>query len=159
LPRVENGYNTPRRFAVDLHYPSGVHVRVEPSESVNGIRFQGEQGRIFVNRGRLSGAPVEELAHRPLPPDAIRLGPAGGHWGPDTYVHLVHFLDCIRAGAKPIANVESQHRSASVCHLANISMRLGRKLNWNAERERCIGDAEADALLSRPQRAGYALPA
>jgi predicted dehydrogenase len=159
LPRVENGYNTPRRFAVDLHYPSGVHVRVEPSESVNGIRFQGEQGRIFVNRGRLSGAPVEELAHRPLPPDAIRLGPAGGHWGPDTYVHLVHFLDCIRAGAKPIADVESQHRSASVCHLANISMRLGRKLNWNAERERCIGDAEADALLSRPQRAGYALPA
>lgn len=159
LPRVENGYNTPRRFAVDLHYPGGVDVHVEPSESVNGIRFQGEQGRIFVNRGRLSGAPAEEMARRPLPPDAIRLGPASSHWGPDTYVHLVHFLDCIQAGAAPIADVESQHRSASVCHLANISMRLGRKLNWNAEREKFIGDGEADGWLSRPQRAGYELPA
>jgi predicted dehydrogenase len=159
LPQIENGYNTPRSFAIDLHYPGGIQVHVEPSETVNGIRFEGEQGRIFVNRGRLTGAPAEELSQRPLPPDAERLGPAKTHWGPDTYAHLLHFLDCIDEGAAPIADVESQHRSASVCHLANISLRLGRKLDWDAARETFVGDAEADAMLSRPRRAGYELKA
>lgn len=159
LPRIENGYNTPRKFAVDFDYPDGVRIHVEPSETVNGIRFEGDQGRIFVNRGRLTGKPVEELARRPLPPDAVRFGPAKTHWGPDTYAHLVHFLDCIAAGAAPIAEVETQHRSASACHLANISLRLGRKLHWNAQRERFLDDPEADSMLSRPRRAGYELPA
>ena len=157
LPQIENGYNTPRRFAIDLHYPGGIHVHVEPSETVNGIRFEGERGRIFVNRGRLTGAPVEELAHRPLPSNAVRLGPPKTHWGPDTYAHLLHFLDCIDEGVAPIADVESQHRAASACHLANISLRLGRKLAWDAKREAFIGDAQANAMLSRPRRAGYEL--
>jgi predicted dehydrogenase len=157
LPQIENGYNTPRHFAIDLQYPGGIHVHVEPSETVNGIRFEGERGRIFVNRGRLTGAPVEELARRPLPPDAERLGPAKTHWGPDTYAHLLHFLDCVDEGVAPIADVESQHRAASACHLANISLRLGRKLAWDAERETFIGDAQANAMLCRPRRAGYEL--
>jgi predicted dehydrogenase len=159
LPQIENGYNTPRRFAFDLHYPGEVQVHVELSHSANGIRFEGEQGRIFVNRGRLTGAPVEELAARPLPADAVRLGPAKSHWGPDTYAHLLHFLDCIHEGIAPLADVESQHRSASVCHLANIALRLGRKLHWDAQQEAFLSDPEANALLSRPRRAGFELPA
>lgn len=159
LPQIENGYNTPRRFAFNLHYPGEVQVHVELSDSANGIRFEGEQGRIFVNRGRLTGAPVEELAARPLPPAAVRLGPAKRHWGPDTYAHLLHFLDCINEGIAPLADVESQHRSASVCHLANIALRLGRKLHWDAQQEAFLSDPEANALLSRPRREGFELPA
>jgi hypothetical protein len=43
----------------------------------------------------------------------------------------------------------------STCHLANISMRLGRKLQWNPETEFFINDTEADAMLKREQRKGY----
>ena len=100
LPQIENGYNTLRRFAFDLHYPDEVQVHVELSESANGIRFEGEQGRIFVNRGRLTAA-RSKSSPRPLPPGSVQLGPAKSHWGPDTYAHLRHFLDCIHEGVAP----------------------------------------------------------
>ncbi|HVX15488.1 MAG TPA: Gfo/Idh/MocA family oxidoreductase [Pirellulales bacterium] len=155
LPEVANGYNTPRRFTVDFTYPDEVVVQVRLSEEKNGILFEGDEGRIFVNRGRLSGAPVERLAHDPLPASAIRLDNGTRCWGTANYIHLREFLDCIRTGRQPISDVASQHRSVTACHLANISMRLGRPLRWNAQRERFDDDVEADALLSRPQRRGY----
>jgi len=155
LPNVENGFNTPRRFEVELAYPDGVKVQVETSEIENGITFEGDEGRVFVNRGRVSGKPVEELARRPLGPDALRLCPVKVAWGTPTLIHVLHFFDCIETGCAPISDVASQHRSATACHLANIALRLGRKLTWDAAREQIVGDAEASAMLSRPQREPY----
>jgi myo-inositol 2-dehydrogenase/D-chiro-inositol 1-dehydrogenase len=155
MPCIENGYNTPRRFTVDFTYPGNVLVQVRLSEEQNGILFEGDAGRIFVNRGRLTGKPVERLAHDPLPPSAIRLDNGTRYWGTANYVHLREFLDCIRTNKRPISDVASQHRSATACHLANLSMRLGRKLYWDAQAERFPRDDEANALLSRPQRRGY----
>jgi hypothetical protein len=51
--------------------------------------------------------------------------------------------------------VEIGHRTASACHLANIAIQTGRTLRWNPETERFVGDAGANAMLSRPSRAGY----
>ena len=51
--------------------------------------------------------------------------------------------------------VESGHRVATVCHLANLSLRLGRKLRWDAGREEIIGDTEASRELVRPYRAPW----
>jgi hypothetical protein len=48
--------------------------------------------------------------------------------------------------------LESGHQIATVCHLANISMRTGNKLNWDAAKEEIIGDARASAMLERPYR-------
>ncbi|HVA48950.1 MAG TPA: Gfo/Idh/MocA family oxidoreductase [Pirellulales bacterium] len=155
LPQIANGYNTPREFAVDYAYPGGVAVRVKVSEEENGILFKGDEGRIFVNRGRLAGKPVERLRLDPLPASAVRLDNETRYWGTATYIHLREFLDCIRTGKQPISDVISQHRSAAACHLANISMRLGRALQWDSRREEFLGDAEADSLVSRGQRAGY----
>jgi myo-inositol 2-dehydrogenase/D-chiro-inositol 1-dehydrogenase len=55
----------------------------------------------------------------------------------------------------PISDVAGQHRSATACHLANIALRLGRKLTWDASREQIVGDSEASTMLNRPQRAPY----
>jgi hypothetical protein len=77
------------------------------------------------------------------------------YWGTANYIHLREFLDCIRTGKRPISGVESQHRSATACHLANLSMRLGRALRWEAAQERFIDDEQANAMLSRPQRRDY----
>lgn len=155
MPDTQNGYNTPRRFTVDFTYPGNVLVQVRLSEEQNGILFEGDEGRIFVNRGRLTGKPIERLARDPLPPSAIRLDNGTRYWGTANYIHLREFMDCIRTNKRPISDVASQHRSATACHLANISMRLGRKLRWDAQAERCLRDDHADALLTRPQRRGY----
>lgn len=155
LPDVPNGYNTPRRFTVDLAYPGGIPVHVRLSEHANGILFEGDEGRIFVNRGRLTGGPVERLARCPLPADAIRLGNGTTKWGTATYIHMLEFFGCVRTGKPPISDVASQHRTATACHLANISMRLGRPLRWDPTSERCPDDPAANALLDRPQRAPY----
>jgi hypothetical protein len=53
--------------------------------------------------------------------------------------------------------VEAAHRSASICHLANIAMRLGRKINWDPAAEKFVNDAEANRMVSRPMRAPWGL--
>lgn len=69
--------------------------------------------------------------------------------------HIRDFLTCIRSRKQPIADLESGHRSVTACHLANLSLRLGRKLQWDPARESIIGDAEAEAALVRPYRAPW----
>jgi predicted dehydrogenase len=66
--------------------------------------------------------------------------------------HARNFLDCIKTRRQPIAPVEDGHRVATACHLANISLRLGRKIEWDAEREEIVGDTEAAAWLDRSYR-------
>jgi hypothetical protein len=69
--------------------------------------------------------------------------------------HARNFLDCVRSRQDPISDLEGAHRVVTACHLANLSLRLGRKLRWDAQRESVIGDAEAQALLERPYRAPW----
>lgn len=69
--------------------------------------------------------------------------------------HVRNFLDCVRSRAQPISDLESGHRVATACHLANLSLRLGRKIRWNAEREEVADDREAAAQLVRPYRAPW----
>jgi predicted dehydrogenase len=140
-----NSFNTPAEFTVDFMYPGDVLLEVVLGDE--GVLFEGDAGRLYVNRGRIAGKPVEELAERPLPADAIKLYQSADHMG--------NFFDCIKSRETPISDVVSQHRSVSACHLANISLRLGRKLNWDAAKEEFVGDAEANAMLSQPQRAPY----
>ena len=67
-------------------------------------------------------------------------------------LHARNFLDCVKSRAEPVSDLESAHRVATVCHLANIALRLGRRLRWDAEREEIVGDAEAARQLVRPYR-------
>ena len=161
MPHIDNGYNTPGSFTVDYEYPGGIKVHVQTSKKENGILFEGDRGRIFVNRGKLTGKPVEDLAQNPLPADAIRYRHNEPFWGTGgwTAVHLRDFFSCIKSGLQPISDINSQHRAATACHLANISLRLGRPVSWNAEREGFVNDPEASAFLSRARRDASSLPA
>ncbi|HEY2157475.1 MAG TPA: Gfo/Idh/MocA family oxidoreductase [Isosphaeraceae bacterium] len=69
--------------------------------------------------------------------------------------HARDFLDAIRSRRDPISDLEGGHRVATACHLANLSLRLGRKLRWDADRETIPGDPEAAAMLERPYRAPW----
>ena len=68
---------------------------------------------------------------------------------------MENFFDCVRTRAEPVAPVCIEHRTSTACHLANISMRLKRKIAWDPVKEEIVGDAEANACLKREQRAPY----
>lgn len=67
-------------------------------------------------------------------------------------LHARNFLDCVKTRQRPIADVEDGHQITTACHLANISLRVGRKLRWDPEKEEILGDREANAMLVRPYR-------
>ena len=67
-------------------------------------------------------------------------------------LHVRNFIDCVKTRQRPVADVADGHAVATACHLANISLRTGRKLQWDAEKETILGDKEAAAMLTRPYR-------
>lgn len=163
FPNVKNGYDVATNFWAEYTYPSGVVMTVK-DQGRNGIMFVGDGGRIFVNRGTISGKPVEELKDSPLPRRDFNIYSHDNLDRPermgklDAIVnHMGNFFDCIETRERPISDIESQHRSVSTCHLGNISMWEQRELTWNPEREEFVGDVAANRRLSREQRAGYEL--
>jgi predicted dehydrogenase len=74
-------------------------------------------------------------------------------------VHMLDFLKARENRGKPVADIEQGHISTASCILANLSMKLGRSLAWDAAKHEVVGDAEATKLLKRPYRAAYAHPA
>jgi hypothetical protein len=71
--------------------------------------------------------------------------------------HVRNFLDCVKSRNKPNADVEEGHLTAAMCHVGNISTRLGRSLRWDAEKEEFIGDKEANQWLSKAYRKPWKL--
>ena len=86
--------------------------------------------------------------------------PAELEYGRDpTDRHIVNFLECVRSGERPNADIEEGHLSTALCHLANISLRVGsRKLEYDAERERFRNDDEANGLVKRTYREAWTIP-
>lgn len=165
FPTVKNGYNVAVDFFARYRYPNGVEMTVSDTGR-NGIMFTGTTGRLFVNRGTISGKPVEELTDNPLPRDAFKVYPHDNLDRPkrmgklDSIInHMGNFFDCTRTREQPISDVVSQHRSVSTCHIGNISMRLGRPLQWDSQKEQFAGDDEANTWLSRTQRKGFEIEA
>ncbi len=161
FPNVKDGYNVPLDFEATIGYANGVVMTVKDSGD-NGILFTGDAGRLFVNRGKITGAPVEALEKNPLPRtdwraydyDNLDRPPRAGKL--DAIVnHMGNFFDCIESRRRPLSDIESQHRSISTCHLANISMRLERPLEWDPTEEAFVKDPEADRWLKREQRVGF----
>jgi hypothetical protein len=73
----------------------------------------------------------------------------------DLPAHHQNFLDCIRTGAKPNADIEEGHLSAALAHLGNIVCRTGRTIQFDPKAEQIVGDAEANALVKRKYREGH----
>lgn len=159
LPTISNGYNTPPSPIVDMQYPGDVLVRVT-SGGDHGVLIVGELGRIFVDRGKLTGKPIEqqdadEKLKAPVLEAAEKLFRGNTAKMGD---HMGNFFEAFMYGKHPVSDVVSQHRVVTACHLANLSMRLGRKLAWDAAKEQFVGDSQADSWLTREQRAGYEIP-
>lgn len=149
-PVVADRYNTATRFNIHVAMPGGVKILIT-SEGDNGVLFEGEKGRFFVNRGKITGKPVEELQDNPLPEGAIEKV----YGGKVSENHTHNFTEAMKARKQPISDVWSHNRMLEICHLANIAMRLGRALTWDPKKRQIVGDAQANGFLSRESRKGY----
>ena len=114
----------------------------------DAVTFIGEKGKIHVTRGKIT-SDLPELLKTELTSGGVRL--------PVSKDHYVNFLECVKTRERPICDVEIGHRTATVCHLGNISIRLGRKLQWDPAKEQIVGDADAAAMLTRPYREPWKL--
>ena len=137
--------------------------------SLAGVQFCGTKGVLAASRGGYELVPDMKIAPEsaippwstpPGHPQPARITPEprtearkGTGTSPEPMdLHAQHFLDCVRTRQRPVADVEDGHQVATACHLANISMQVGRKLTWDAEKEEIVGDREAAAKLVRPYR-------
>jgi predicted dehydrogenase len=160
-PPLPNGYTTPPEFEATLQWANGVTqiVKTTPDDTPyggvikpdgqrNGLRFEGTDGWLWVNRSDLK-ASTDEIIETPLPDNAARLEVSNDHMG--------NFFTCVRSRKNPMAPVEAGHRSASVGHLIVIALRTGRKFQWDPAREVFVGDGakEGNAHLAREMRKPY----
>ena len=150
FPTVNDQYNAATEFKIKVDMPNDVEMIIT-SEGDNGILFEGTEGRFFVNRGKIVGAPVEALKDNPLPEDAIEKV----YGGKVSANHTANFIEAMNSRKQPISDVWSHNRMLEICHLSNISMRLGRDLKWDPKKREIIDDAQANSFLSRENRKGY----
>ncbi|VTS06551.1 Gfo/Idh/MocA family protein [Tuwongella immobilis] len=141
-----NSYNCHPNFKVTYTYANGTEV-IAQSGGENGVLFEGENGTIFVSRGTIR-ASDKKLLEEPLGKDAIRLEVTNGH--------MNNFMECLSTRKKPICNVEVGASSVIVCHTGVIATRLGKALTWDPATHR-FGEAEANAMISRPMRKPWKL--
>jgi predicted dehydrogenase len=126
-----------------------------PYDRDHGVAFHGNNGVLVVDRGGWEVYPEMERAGRARRYREIgvpRQSAGGGE------SHQKNFVDCMRSRQRPVSDVEIGHNSMIACHLGNIAFRLGRQVKWDVEREKFIGDTEAQAHVMRKYRAPWKLP-
>lgn len=166
FPSSSDGFNVAIDYHTVFKYANGVTLTVLDSPqgdyNRNGVMFEGENGRIFVNRGAIAGKAVDELERKPLTRGDFKLYSSDNLDRPERSGkidsiknHMGNFYDCTITRKLPISDIQSQHRSATLCHLGNISQRLGTPLKWDPEAEKFIDSPAADKMLRRDQRKGY----
>ena len=150
-------------FKVEAKYANGVNMIIS-GEFPNGVRFEGDEGWIFVSRGDTGvtasdpGSQGNTEAFKASDPKILQsvIGPDEIHLYESQEQHG-NWLDCIKSRKQPVAPAEIAHRSTSACLVAHIAMKLPRKLYWDPVNERFKNDDEANGMLSRPQRYPYGI--
>jgi predicted dehydrogenase len=156
---IPGGYTAPGEYEVEYTYANGVRHRCvsttvnnifgakgrdpKPGELPHGVKFEGPDGWLYVTRGKIE-ASKPELLKDPVTEKEGQMYVSDDHMG--------NFFECVKTRKQPICDAEIGHRSASLCHLGVIALRLGRKLKWDPAMEQFVGDKEANGHLSREQR-------
>ncbi len=140
-------FNTADNVDVTWTYASGteIHCKTEPQPR---CEFIGTRGRLLVGRGHLETTP-ESLMDVTFTDSDERLTVSDDH--------MANFLEGVLSRTTTICPVDVGHRTANICHIGNIALLLGRRLEWDAAQERFVDDDEANTMLSRPVRAPWSL--
>jgi hypothetical protein len=131
-------------------YPDDVTMIVGQKEDdvPQGTTFIGSEGRVFVNRGKLTSDPPEILKTERKSSD-VKLY--------DSRDHHRNFLESVASRERPICDVEIGHHSAVACHLGNIAARTKKTIVWDSAKEEIVGDSELAGMVARPYREPWKL--
>jgi predicted dehydrogenase len=158
---IPGGYTTPPEFEATLTWDNGITQIVKttvddtpfggvvkPDGQRNGVRIEGTNGWIWVNRSSIE-ASDPALIDTPLQNPAIKLEVSDDH--------MANFFEAVRSRKDPVCPVEGGHQSAVVGHLIVIALRTGRSLKWDPAKEVFVGEgaAEANTHLAREMRKPY----
>ena len=159
---LENGFNAATEFHIDLKFANDALINVNnwyqsedgKTKFGNGILFVGDRGRIFVNRERLTGKPVEELTeddNKKLDEAIVKL-----YKGMPFTGHMGNFFDCLKGDRNdPVSDVYSHHRTMTSCHMCNIMLMVGETLKYDPVKEVFVGNDTANQLMKRQSRVTY----
>jgi myo-inositol 2-dehydrogenase/D-chiro-inositol 1-dehydrogenase len=152
-------WNVHGDFMVKAEYDNGI-VMLTSGGYPNGIRYEGTEGWIWVSRGNYQASSSDPVAQgnnakaldasdpkilkSEIGENEIRLIRSDEHHG--------NWLGAIQGKNELLTPVEVGHRACSVCLVSHIAMKMGRKLEWDARKEKFVNDKEANSHLSRPQR-------
>jgi hypothetical protein len=129
-------------------YKDGIIMTHERWEWSNAVLFVGTEGELRIARGKLETNPASIK-------DKV-IGETQKHVYKSEN-HYKDFLSSIRTRNKPVCDVETGHRTASVCNIGNIAYQLKRPLTWDPQKEEFKKDKEATALLGRPMLNEWAI--
>lgn len=135
-------------IAEDYHfeflYANGVRM-ICSTNGPRGVKFEGDAGWVFVHiHGGNLEASTPGLLKEVIGPNELHLGRSPNHHD--------NFIQAVKTRGTPFASCEIGHRSATMCHLANIAMLTGKKLKWDPVAERITNDDEAQRMTCRPPR-------
>ncbi len=150
-PPAGSLFNTTLESEFRCRYANGVELICKTSQKYGlGVRFEGTEGMLESTAyGWGARSEPASLISAKYPSGKLRYDA--------TTAHVRNFLDCIKSREEPAAPAEVGHRSASLCHLGNIALRLGRSVQWDPRAERFVGDDQANQMLERPLRAPWQL--
>lgn len=184
---LNDNRETPDTLEAVLEYPNFIATysnRVgnsrDPVMWGYGIEFYGTDGTLFIDRGGFQIFPerngqfeeptplyisqIKEAENRSEPTwkstTQIKTGRVSSLEGDGSEQHIAHvrnFLDCVKSREKPVSDVETGHYSTTATHLCNISLRVGRRIYWDSEKEAVIQDKEANTLVKREFREPWTL--
>jgi predicted dehydrogenase len=141
-------YNTAMKTNFRARYANGVELICRTQDPGFGVRFEGTDGWIDYTYSKTTYQP-ESLIDSVIGPNEVHLPVSDNHYR--------NFIDAVKARRDPIEPVEVGHRTASICHLGNIAMRLGREIPWDPQAQQCPNDEQANAMLQRPYRGPWKL--
>ncbi len=155
-------WNVHGDFMVKHEYENGITVYTSGGYE-NGIRYEGENGWIFVSRGNYVASASDPVAAEKSKKalDASDPKILESKIG-ENEIHLYksdeqhgNWLDCIQTRKQPISPVEIGHRACTVCLVSHIAMKIPGILKWDPKSEKFIDNDLASSMLSRPQRYPY----
>jgi len=185
--KLPNAYNAATEFNIQLDFEGGRTISVNNhyesgnTKFVNGILFEGDQGRIFVNRSKLQGSVVKEIFGDNLEKKKDKSGKQVNNFkecfdrvddatrvefaeafkelnkGKVITSHMKNFFSCIEDRSEPMSDVDSHVNCMNSLHMCNITLMLGRELNWDSKTQNFGSDDQANALMTRKRRAGFEL--
>jgi predicted dehydrogenase len=151
IGQLANSFNVAHKFDVDMTLPNGNTIKLVSGP--NELILEGERGKIRVNRGGLTGKPIEELSDADkkwLDAEVLKL-----YKGKQPGSHMKNFFECIKDRSLPVSDVYTHCNSVNACHMANIAMLVNRTIRWDQAKGEFVGDSEANSLMSRKQRDPY----